>query len=41
MLKERTFQIVLVGPGNGVGVEPAQNPSSVIKYDGNRQVVEF
>lgn len=34
MLKSRTFKIVLVKPGQGVGIEEAPSPDKTVKYDG-------
>jgi len=34
MLKERTFHIILVGSGHGVGVDITQNPDQTIRYTG-------
>ena len=39
MLKERTFNIVVVGKDHGIGVETTANPDKVISYQGERQVI--
>lgn len=36
MLKERTFNVVLVNENHGTGVEIVSTPDKVIKYDGTR-----
>jgi len=41
MLKDRTFDIVLVGPNHGVGVEPADKPDKSVKYSGASVSVEL
>jgi alpha-D-xyloside xylohydrolase len=41
MLKSRTFQVVLVGPGHGIGVEETAKADRAIRYEGARQVVQF
>ena len=40
MLKERTFNIVWVGEGHGIGVEPETKIDKVVKYSGNEVVVK-
>ncbi|MEM1543899.1 MAG: glycoside hydrolase family 31 protein [Candidatus Bathyarchaeia archaeon] len=40
MLKERTFHIVLVREGHGVGVEEAK-PDQVVQYKGKKVIVKF
>ncbi|NOX65888.1 MAG: DUF5110 domain-containing protein, partial [Chlorobi bacterium] len=40
MLKERTFNIVWVGEGHGVGVEPEVNIDKVIKYSGDKIIIK-
>jgi alpha-D-xyloside xylohydrolase len=39
MLRSRRFQVVLVSPGHGVGVEAEEHPDAVVVYDGRRRVV--
>jgi len=34
MLMERTFNIVLVGPGHGVGIDAEAKPDRVVTYSG-------
>jgi alpha-D-xyloside xylohydrolase len=41
MLKERTFNVVIVGNDHGTGVETAGNPDKVISYQGERQVIQL
>jgi len=41
MLKERTFNVVIVGKDHGAGVEIADKPDRIILYQGNRQVIQF
>jgi len=41
MLKERTFNVVIVVSGKGVGVEETKNPTKTIKYKGKRLIVRF
>ena len=41
MLKERSFNIVIVGTDHGTGVETTGNPDKVILYQGERQVVQL
>jgi alpha-D-xyloside xylohydrolase len=41
MLKERSFQLVLVGKDHGTGVEMEGNPDKVVSYQGGRQVIQF
>jgi alpha-D-xyloside xylohydrolase len=35
MLRERTFHVVFVGPGEGVGIEPAATPDAIVRYGGD------
>jgi alpha-D-xyloside xylohydrolase len=41
MLETRTFRVVLVDTENGTGVNPAENPSGAIEYDGKKTVLGF
>jgi alpha-D-xyloside xylohydrolase len=41
MLRERTFNTVIVGNDHGTGVETAINPDKVISYQGERQVIQL
>jgi alpha-D-xyloside xylohydrolase len=41
MLKERSFNIVIVGKDHGTGVETTGNPDKVILYQGDRQIVQL
>jgi hypothetical protein len=41
MLKERSFNIIIVGTGHGAGVETTGNPDKVIFYNGDRQIVQL
>jgi alpha-D-xyloside xylohydrolase len=41
MLKERRFEIVIVGKDHGIGVETTGTPDKVVTYRGERQVAEF
>jgi alpha-D-xyloside xylohydrolase len=41
MLKERSFNIVIVGKDHGTGVESTGNPDKVILYQGERQIVQL
>jgi alpha-D-xyloside xylohydrolase len=41
MLTERTFRVVLVREGHGVGVEPTAEADRVLRYDGRRTAVSF
>jgi alpha-D-xyloside xylohydrolase len=41
MLKERSFKLVVVGPGHGTGVEVTQDTDKVISYKGQREVVQL
>ena len=41
MLKDRTFNIVLVGKDHGTGVEITANPDKVVSYEGEQQVIQF
>jgi hypothetical protein len=40
-LKQRTFNVVLVGNNHGTGVETTANPDKAVAYDGERQVISF
>lgn len=40
MLEHRTFHIVLVEPGHGVGMEPCE-PNHIVHYDGNAVTESF
>ncbi len=39
MLEERTFHIVWVGAGHGVGMNPTAQPDAVVRYQGDRVTV--
>jgi alpha-D-xyloside xylohydrolase len=41
MLKQRSFHIVVVGEGRGVGMDLTPKPDQVISYDGSQKVVRF
>jgi alpha-D-xyloside xylohydrolase len=41
MLKERSFNLIIVGPDHGIGVAATGNPDKVILYQGERQTVQF
>jgi alpha-D-xyloside xylohydrolase len=41
MLKERSFQVVLVGTDHGTGVEITGNPDKIVSYQGDAQIVQF
>ncbi len=41
MLKSRTFQVVVVGKGHGVGLDVTENADRVVAYQGEGQVVSF
>ena len=41
MLKERTFNIVLVGKDHGTGVEITDNPDKTVRYQGDRQIIQM
>ena len=41
MLKERTFQLVLVGRNHGVGEVPTAAPDRIVRYDGSPQTIRF
>ncbi len=41
MLKERTFNIVVVGKDHGTGVEITDKPDKAISYQGERQIVQL
>lgn len=34
MLQERTFHIVFVSPGHGIGAEPEEKPGQIVRYTG-------
>jgi NAD(P)H-hydrate repair Nnr-like enzyme with NAD(P)H-hydrate dehydratase domain len=41
MLRERTFQVVVVGPGVGVGLAARSAVAKSVRYDGARQVIAY
>ena len=41
MLKERTFNIVLVGKDHGTGVGITDNPDKTVRYQGDRQIIQM
>lgn len=41
MLKDRTFNVVLVGKDHGTGVEVTATPDKIVPYDGRRQVIQM
>jgi alpha-D-xyloside xylohydrolase len=41
MLKQRSFNIVIVGKDHGTGVEITDNPDKTLVYQGERQIVPF
>jgi len=41
MLKERSFNLVIVGKDHGTGVEITGSPDKVILYQGDRQIVQL
>jgi alpha-D-xyloside xylohydrolase len=41
MLQERTFNVILVGKGHGVGEKPVANADRVMRYDGEQVSVSF
>ena len=41
MLKERTFDIVLVGKDHGTGVGITDNPDKTVRYQGDRQIIQM
>ena len=41
MLKQRSFRIVTVASGHGVGVDPASNPEKLANYDGTAQAIHL
>jgi alpha-D-xyloside xylohydrolase len=41
MLKERTFNVIIVGKDHGTGVEITDKPDKTISYQGDRQVVQL
>jgi alpha-D-xyloside xylohydrolase len=41
MLKQRSFRIVMVKEGKGVGMDLTRKPDQVIRYDGSEKVVKF
>jgi alpha-D-xyloside xylohydrolase len=41
MLKQRSFNIVIVGKDHGTGVETTANPDKTVVYEGERQIVQL
>jgi alpha-D-xyloside xylohydrolase len=41
MLQSRTFNIVVVGPGKGVGMDSVAQPDKVIVYDGKKVLIKL
>jgi alpha-D-xyloside xylohydrolase len=41
MLKNRSFEIVLVRKGHGTGVEPEADPDRTVRYRGEKTIVQF
>ena len=41
MLNERTIQVVLVKEGHGSGINICVSPDQIVRYNGNRQIVQF
>jgi alpha-D-xyloside xylohydrolase len=41
MLKQRSFHVVVVGEGRGVGMALTPKPDQVVSYDGSQKVVKF
>ncbi len=41
MLKERAFDVVLVGSGNGVGGKVTSSPTTRVRYDGKAQIIKL
>jgi len=41
MLKERSFNIVIVGRDHGTGVEITDKPDITILYQGERQTIQL
>ncbi|HDQ44389.1 MAG TPA: DUF5110 domain-containing protein, partial [bacterium] len=41
MLQRRTFEIVLVRPGHGTGVEITEKPDATVRYEGGEMVVQL
>jgi alpha-D-xyloside xylohydrolase len=41
MLMNRTFKIVIVGPGHGTGLEPMLQPDEIVSYNGSVEVVHL
>ena len=39
MLTRRTFRVVLVQPGHGVGPEPTREPNVIVAYNGSSALV--
>jgi hypothetical protein len=41
MLKERSFNLIIVGTDHGTGVATTGNPDKVILYQGEGQIVQL
>jgi hypothetical protein len=41
MLKARTFQVVIVSPKHGTGVEVTDHTEKVVKYNGTKKKIAF
>jgi hypothetical protein len=41
MQKQRSFHIVVVGEGRGVGMDLTPKPDQLVSYDGSQKVVKF
>ena len=41
MLKERSFNLIIVGANHGTGVAATGNPDRVILYQGKGQIVQL
>jgi hypothetical protein len=39
MLKSRKFHIVIVSEGKGSGIDSADNPDKIIKYNGEKTII--
>ncbi len=39
MLETRTFRVVFVGEGHGVGIAPSENVDKVVQYSGKQVTV--
>jgi len=39
MLVARTFQVVIVGDGHGIGIDPTAHPDQTVHYDGKSTIV--